>query len=229
MSANTVKVVFLGQASVGKTSLAMRIVKDECAANAESTIGAAFCITNIVYDVEKDTSLPLTSRVYARTGVQAVGEEHWRAEIWDTAGQERFNSLAPMYYRGADLIIIVHDGTDSSVARAQTLLEKKDLPQGSVTICLWQNKADANPNAHAWHKSMQRDYPEIHTALVSAVTGLNVKDAFTEMMHIVIRRKRDLMASKLLESQAQDSVVVDLSEANRRWFEIQSAGCCNVY
>jgi Ras-related protein Rab-5C len=34
-------------------------------------------------------------------------------EIWDTAGQERFQSLAPMYYRGAGAAVVVYSVTDA--------------------------------------------------------------------------------------------------------------------
>ena len=33
-------------------------------------------------------------------------------KIWDTAGQEKFHSLAPIYYRDADVAIIVYDITN---------------------------------------------------------------------------------------------------------------------
>lgn len=40
-----------------------------------------------------------------------VDKETLKFEIWDTAGQERYNSLAPMYYRGAHAAVIVYDIT----------------------------------------------------------------------------------------------------------------------
>jgi len=41
-----------------------------------------------------------------------VDEEIVRFQIWDTAGQERYNSLAPMYYRGAEAALLVFDISD---------------------------------------------------------------------------------------------------------------------
>jgi small GTP-binding protein len=32
-------------------------------------------------------------------------------DIWDTAGQERYNSLAPLFYRGASAAVVVYDIT----------------------------------------------------------------------------------------------------------------------
>lgn len=72
------KLVLLGEAAVGKSSLVLRFVKGHFTEFQESTIGAAFMTQTLALD---DTTV--------------------KFEIWDTAGQERYHSLAPMYYRGA--------------------------------------------------------------------------------------------------------------------------------
>ena len=84
----TCKVVLLGESAVGKTSLATRFVNNQFSEFEESTIGAAFL------------SKALT-----------INNKTIKFEIWDTAGQERYQSLAPMYYRGAKVGIIVFDLT----------------------------------------------------------------------------------------------------------------------
>src|ERR1700678_144185 len=86
----TFKMVVLGYYSVGKSSLVLKYVKGEFNANEESTIGASF-LTKTVFT--PDSSI--------------------KFEIWDTAGQERYNSLIPMYYRGAQVALIVCDVTSS--------------------------------------------------------------------------------------------------------------------
>ncbi len=32
-----------------------------------------------------------------------------KLDLWDTAGQEAFRSLAPMYYRNADITVVMYD------------------------------------------------------------------------------------------------------------------------
>lgn len=109
------KLVLLGESAVGKSSLVLRFVKGQFHDYQESTIGGAvflsccFCLSmfyvmfyiNMIYSF---TAAFLTQSV-------CLEDATIKFEIWDTAGQERYHSLAPMYYRGAHVAIVVYDVT----------------------------------------------------------------------------------------------------------------------
>lgn len=122
------KLVLLGASGVGKTSIIFRYVKNKFGENESSTIGAAFFTHQFNLDIP-DSDDPV-----------------WiKYEIWDTAGQERYNSLTPMYYRGANAAIIVYDITDkSSYVRAKKWVDtlKQNDPFGKMIIILIGNKVD---------------------------------------------------------------------------------------
>eukprot|EP01084_Bolivina_argentea_P049714 91424_1 len=80
------KVVILGDASVGKTSIRNRFVNDKFSKEYKATIGADFLTKEIFID---DKSVTI--------------------QIWDTAGQERFQSLGVAFYRGSDSCILLYD------------------------------------------------------------------------------------------------------------------------
>ena len=88
-STKTCKLVMLGDSGVGKSSLVGRYINGNFFEFQEPTIGAAFNVKNLNMN-------GLTVKL----------------EIWDTAGQERYKSLAPMYYRGAQIALICYDTTD---------------------------------------------------------------------------------------------------------------------
>ncbi|PRT54097.1 Vacuolar protein sorting-associated protein 21 [Wickerhamiella sorbophila] len=117
----SVKLVLLGEAAVGKSSLVLRFVSDDFQENKEPTIGAAFL-------TQKCT---LANRVV-------------KFEIWDTAGQERFASLAPMYYRNAQSAVVVYDVTKpASFIRARHWVnELKSQGSPNIIIALVGNKLD---------------------------------------------------------------------------------------
>jgi small GTP-binding protein len=81
------KVIFVGNANVGKTSIVQRKINNTFNSVAHSTIGAALNL------FEKDGK---------------------KIEIWDTAGQERYRSLIKIYFRGARIAVIVYDATDKN-------------------------------------------------------------------------------------------------------------------
>lgn len=116
-----VKLVLLGEAAVGKSSLVLRFVNNEFQPNKEPTIGAAF----------------LTQKCRLEDRVL-------RYEIWDTAGQERFHSLAPMYYRNAQAAVVVYDVTKAtSLEKAKSWVkELQRQANPNIVIALAGNKID---------------------------------------------------------------------------------------
>lgn len=82
MNTRIFKIVLMGQATVGKTSITLRIMHDTFMNCTDSTIGAS-------YFIKKEPGISY--------------------EIWDTAGQERYWSLSKLYYRKANIILFVFD------------------------------------------------------------------------------------------------------------------------
>jgi Ras-related protein Rab-5C len=118
---SSVKLVLLGEAAVGKSSLVLRFVNNDFQENKEPTIGAAF--------LTQKCTLPTRTIKF---------------EIWDTAGQERFASLAPMYYRNAQAALVVYDVTKpSSLTKAKHwVAELQRQASPGIVIALVGNKLD---------------------------------------------------------------------------------------
>jgi Ras-related protein Rab-5C len=94
----------MGINGVGKSSLVQRLIRADFDPHEESTIGASF------YSLTHPTSFI-------------------KIDMWDTAGQERYSSLCKLYYRDAEIAIIViavNDGKteNDSVNRAKKIIEE---------------------------------------------------------------------------------------------------------
>ena len=83
--------MFLGDQSVGKSSLISRYVYDTFDDSANPTIGVDFVVKS----------------VYS-------GDKTYKIHFWDTAGQERFKSLIPSYIKDCQVAILVYDVTKKS-------------------------------------------------------------------------------------------------------------------
>lgn len=161
--------MLLGDASVGKSSLVIRFVKNTFSDAMETTIGAAF----FAQTIEVDGAVV-------------------KFEIWDTAGQERFSSLAPMYYRGAAAAVVVYDQTNGpSFERAQMWVQQLQLSGNpNIVIALAANKMDIN-NRQV-DITTARQYAEENGLLfleTSARTGQNVQQLFQMIARRLPERK----------------------------------------
>jgi len=80
------KVIIIGDPSVGKTSLLRRIIDNTFSDKYLSTLGVDFSFKHL-----------------------EVSGKKIKLQIWDTAGQEKYRSLITTYYRHTNGVIVVFD------------------------------------------------------------------------------------------------------------------------
>ncbi|KAK7694543.1 hypothetical protein QCA50_001729 [Cerrena zonata] len=170
-----VKLVLLGEAAVGKSSVVLRFVSNEFQPNKEPTIGAAF----------------LTQKCRLEDRVL-------RYEIWDTAGQERFHSLAPMYYRNAQAAVVVYDVTKaSSLEKAKTWVkELQRQANPNIVIALAGNKIDLVQPSPSSSSSISSPDTEDEADDATATPGESGAEAEGENLRQVPRDEAEAYAQE---------------------------------
>lgn len=193
----SIKLVLLGEAAVGKSSIVLRFVSNDFAENKEPTIGAAF----------------LTQRV-------TINEHTVKFEIWDTAGQERFASLAPMYYRNAQAALVVYDVTkpQSFIKARHWVKELHEQASKDIIIALVGNKIDMLQEGG--ERKVAREEGEklaeekgLLFFETSAKTGENVNDVFLGIGEKIPLKTAEEQNSASNERESNNQRV-DLNAAN---------------
>nr|CAB3265381.1 ras-related protein Rab-6A-like [Phallusia mammillata] len=155
------KLVFLGEQSVGKTSLITRFMYDsfDNTYQSKATIGIDF----------------LSKTMY-------LEDRTVRLQLWDTAGQERFRSLIPSYIRDSTVAVVVYDITNvNSFQQTSKWIDDVRTERGSdVIIMLVGNKTDLSDKRQVSIEEGERKAKELNVMFIetSAKTGYNVKQLF---------------------------------------------------
>jgi small GTP-binding protein len=120
-SERAIKVLLLGDALVGKTSLLRRFTADSFADDTKATIGVDFVGHKSIID-----------------GVFVD------AQLWDTAGEERYRALSGITYRGAHAALVVYDVTsrESFDHAAEWTATVRQLACEGCVVALVGNKTD---------------------------------------------------------------------------------------
>ncbi|KAJ1983653.1 GTPase Ryh1 [Dimargaris cristalligena] len=153
------KLVFLGEQSVGKTSLITRFMYDTFDNAYQATIGIDF----------------LSKTMY-------LEDRTVRLQLWDTAGQERFRSLIPSYIRDSSVAVVVYDITNrTSFANTSKWIDDVRAERGTdVIIVLVGNKTDLNEKRQVTTEEGDKKAREFNVMFMetSAKAGHNVKNLF---------------------------------------------------
>ena len=155
------KVVLLGESGVGKSSLVLRLVKNEWIDSQHSTVGASFFRYSCTVE---DCTVNF--------------------DIWDTAGQERYKSLASMYYRGAAAALVVYDITsEESFERAKYWVRELSSNSPETVIAVVGNKNDLEIQRKVSlevGRKYASEFGMLHTE-ASAKEGTGVQQVFSQV------------------------------------------------
>jgi small GTP-binding protein len=160
------KIIVLGEAGVGKTSVIGRFVNGTFDDTYKATVGFAAQARDI-----------------------QVGSETYRLDVWDTVGSERFRSVAPNYYRGSDGCVLVYDVTQPKTIEALGYWYDEFSSvvntgfEAAVPVLILGNKADLPHDDSAIRAALflkeTHDFSE--HCLVSALTGASIEDPFVRL------------------------------------------------
>jgi small GTP-binding protein len=158
------KIMFLGDAAVGKTSIIARHV---------TSFFDPFCMPSLGANI--------TSRDYV------LGDKSLTLLIWDIASQEAYSKVRQQYYNGARALFLVYD-----VTRPETLShvlfwfdDFKQIVQKKVPIILVGNKIDLpavvdRRLGEGLAHEIGADFVE-----TSAKTGQNVEQIFERVVRLL--------------------------------------------
>lgn len=166
-----VKLLMIGDASVGKSSLVQRYVDDDFQLNWIPTIGI---------DVRLK-SVPLHGKKF-------------KVQVWDTAGQERYRCITENYFRGTDGFCLVFDLTDrSTFDKLQYWLNMGNRAvELNIPRIIVGNKCDLVEQRTVTLEEAEK-FAQFHGYQyfeTSAASGENVQNAFFDLVKAVVKNKK---------------------------------------
>ncbi|KAG1744922.1 ras-domain-containing protein [Suillus paluster] len=160
-----VKLLLIGNASVGKSSLLLRFSDEQWLPEdeASATIGVDF-----------------------RVHKMEVNGRKVKLSIWDTAGQERFRTITSSYYRGAQGIILVYDVANRETFEALPKWFSEIDTYVSITVpkIIVGNKVDKENSRQVSTKEGSTFASRQNALFVeaSAKTAIGVREVFEELV-----------------------------------------------
>ena len=171
---NSIKLLLLGDTSVGKSSFINRYFKNFFQEEFLSTIG-----------------------LDSQNKIIKIFNDKYKLTIWDTAGQERFRSITRNYYKNADGVFLIYDVNDSEnydniTKWVNDIKENNTAVDNKITIYLLGNKIDLNQRkidyvrAEEMAKNLGVKYFEISCKL-----NININEVVNRMVLDVYQKSNN--------------------------------------
>jgi small GTP-binding protein len=201
MPTQRLKILLVGDSSVGKTSLLNQATTGSFTVDFRPTIGAQL--------------LP----VHLENGSEMA------LDVWDTAGQEEYRTFIAEYFRGAHGCFIVFDVTrPESFEHLDSWLEYMKPKAEHCKYAAIGNKCDLDdPNKIS--PEAGNEWVERHNALfyweVSAKTGQGIREIFEKMAESILQSQEDNVTD-----EPMDRPGVQLGETNEKDQQSQKGCAC---
>jgi small GTP-binding protein len=170
-SPTILKLILLGDSSVGKSSILIRYTEGIFVDKTSQTVGSDF-----------------------RTHDVTINGAIYRLQIWDTAGQERFRGIVEAYYRKAQGILLLFDQSFSnsfdSLPEWLTSINEHAAP--NVPVVIVGNKADLKTVVTFDRINAFVESHGLHFVSTSAVQGMGIEEAFMDVAKLVVERQSQL-------------------------------------
>ena len=198
------KIILIGNASVGKTSIFNKFTTGDFSKIYKSTIAAEF----------KSKLLKVNKNLWAKL------------VIWDTCGTENYRSLTRQYYRGADGAIVIFDLTDQSSFNdlKKWIKDIKNYGEKDIQIIIVGNKLDlfnqrkvTQSQANNFCNENKYKYIE-----ASAKDGTNLLKIFEELTFDLTNKN----LQKIKNEENKKSQIKNLEIMVKEETQREKKGCC---
>jgi small GTP-binding protein len=162
----TIRLLMIGDSSVGKTSILTKYVTDEFNPQFQTTIGVDFQIKHI-----------------------KANNKTIKLQLWDTAGQEKFKAVITSYFRNTHGALVVYDVTnkESFINIKKWIEDINKYCSKDVNIFLIANKIDIE----RWRvitteegRALAKKYNILYFEC-SAKSGQNIENIYNNVATII--------------------------------------------
>jgi small GTP-binding protein len=205
------KLIIIGDAGVGKSSITTKATKDYFDDSYTTTIGFEFFSLNLM-----------------------INDQIIKLQIWDTCGQEIYRSLISSFYRNSSLAFLVYsiDSYESFGNLKNWLNELKIHSNPDIKLFLIGNKIDLVDNRKIEESQGQEFAKENNFSYfmeTSAKDGTNVKESFiyaakllyNEHLNYIDRSQRNGTLADVVNILPNNNDIVSKEEKRT-----VSGGCC---
>ena len=190
---NEIKIILLGNAGVGKTSIILRYYKNKFETNSVSTIGSTF----VIKELQRDNVT-------------------YKLNIWDTSGQEKYRSVTKLFVQGAKIIILVYSIDNKESFDILDFWHKSilEISEGeeNIVLAIVGNKSDKFEDAVITEEEGKK-YAEGKNAIFKLVSAKDdpkgISSLFDTLLDELIKKNPNLKSGP-------DNIKLDKVEKKRR-------------